>query len=335
MTSALTADPDQRTAGPARRPRPHGWAWPAWRQHRPLVRAAPALLAVSCALLLWQHAIIAHDYAVLRASGCTDPAALGRQRCRPAVDYVSDHAGDFISSFQPALAALPLLIGMFVGAPLLAQEYERGTVRLAWTQSLSRTRWLAARLAVPLVLVLVGSTVLTLLAHWVYWGSQDTPGLLFDPPFQGLTYPVIGPTAVATALFALALGTALGLLLRRTLVAAGLTGLLTVLAEAGLRLLRPHVWPAVYAVQPNTFGSFQQPTNALLVSSGVVLPDGTKVPQGDCGSNRACQAGKTLYGYYQPVSHLWPIELVESGILLAAALALFALVLHRVRRGPA
>ena len=35
---------------------------------------------------------------------------------------------------------------MFWGAPLLAREFETGTFRLAWTQSVTRTRWLAVKL---------------------------------------------------------------------------------------------------------------------------------------------------------------------------------------------
>jgi len=42
----------------------------------------------------------------------------------------------------------PALIGMFWGAPLVAREFEEGTYRLAWTQSVTRTRWLVVKLAV-------------------------------------------------------------------------------------------------------------------------------------------------------------------------------------------
>ena len=52
---------------------------------------------------------------------------------------------------QNALAALvlivPALVGVFFGAPLVARELEAGTYRLAWTQSVTRVRWLAVKLA--------------------------------------------------------------------------------------------------------------------------------------------------------------------------------------------
>ena len=43
---------------------------------------------------------------------------------------------------------VPALIGLFWGAPLVARELETGTFRLAWTQSVTRTRWLAVSSAV-------------------------------------------------------------------------------------------------------------------------------------------------------------------------------------------
>lgn len=43
-----------------------------------------------------------------------------------------------------AIFFLPLILGMFWGAPLLAKEYTEGTNALAWTQSVSRRKWLTA-----------------------------------------------------------------------------------------------------------------------------------------------------------------------------------------------
>ena len=42
----------------------------------------------------------------------------------------------------------PLLVGLFWGAPVLAREFERGTHRLAWTQSVPRRAWLVVKLGV-------------------------------------------------------------------------------------------------------------------------------------------------------------------------------------------
>ena len=41
---------------------------------------------------------------------------------------------------------MPALIGAFWGAPLITREFEAGTFRLAWNQSVTRARWLAIKL---------------------------------------------------------------------------------------------------------------------------------------------------------------------------------------------
>ena len=50
--------------------------------------------------------------------------------------------------FYPGIFVMylaPALMGMFWGAPLVAREFEAGTFRLAWNQSVSRTRWLVVK----------------------------------------------------------------------------------------------------------------------------------------------------------------------------------------------
>lgn len=60
--------------------------------------------------------------------------------------------GDYV---QPA-CVIPLLFGAGVAAPMLAREQQRRTIDFAYTQSMSRARWLAARiLPVPVLAILV------------------------------------------------------------------------------------------------------------------------------------------------------------------------------------
>ena len=62
--------------------------------------------------------------------------------------------------------AMPALLGLVLGAPLVAREIEQGTNRLAWTQSITRTRWLLVKLGVGALAccVVVGAT--TPLLEW-------------------------------------------------------------------------------------------------------------------------------------------------------------------------
>ena len=68
------------------------------------------------------------------------------------------------------LLVVPLLIGMFWGAPLVSRELETGTFRLAWTQGVSRTRWLAVKLGLGALTSMAAAGLLSLMVTW--WSSQ-------------------------------------------------------------------------------------------------------------------------------------------------------------------
>ena len=61
---------------------------------------------------------------------------------------------------------IPGIIGILWGAPLVARELETGTFRLAWTQSVTRTRWLAVKLAVVGLASMVVAGLFSLMVTW-------------------------------------------------------------------------------------------------------------------------------------------------------------------------
>ncbi|PRX66310.1 hypothetical protein B0I32_106450 [Nonomuraea fuscirosea] len=117
------------------------------------------------------------------------------------------------------------------GAPLIAREFEAGTHQLAWTQSLSRGRWLAAVLAVAAAGALTATAVLTLM---LTWALPDAGG----DPMAWPYYESHGPLPFGRSLFALALGVALGAVTRHTRVAMPLSVLLTGTSQLAGRALR-------------------------------------------------------------------------------------------------
>jgi len=69
--------------------------------------------------------------------------------CPNSVAAFDNSFGSLVNiGFWAVLLLLPGLIGVVVGAPLLGREMELGTWRLAWSQTVPRTRWLAVKLAV-------------------------------------------------------------------------------------------------------------------------------------------------------------------------------------------
>src|SRR6202042_1827298 len=60
----------------------------------------------------------------------------------------------------------PAVIGLFWGAPLIARELETGTSALAWNQSVTRTRWLAVKLAAGGLAAMAVTEALSLMQTW-------------------------------------------------------------------------------------------------------------------------------------------------------------------------
>ena len=119
----------------------------------------------------------------------------------------------------------PALIGMFWGAPLIARELETGTFRLALAQGITRTRWLATKIAVVGSASIVVTGLLSFIVTW--WSSPldrvnslVQPGnIAFAGRFSSLIFGARNVAPVGYAAFAFALAVAAGLILRRTLPA--------------------------------------------------------------------------------------------------------------------
>ena len=125
--------------------------------------------------------------------------------------------GRYSVNTQPVLAAfliLPPLVGMFVGAPLVARELESGTFRLIWTQSVTRLRWLLTTIGgLALIILLVFAAFIPLVFWW------KGPFAIGGDGIGSQNYPIEGILPLAYMAFALALGIAAGALLRRTVPA--------------------------------------------------------------------------------------------------------------------
>ena len=135
--------------------------------------------------------------------------------CRAAIQAFTDRFGSEVNiAFWSALLILPGLIGVLVGAPLIARELEYGTWRLAWSQTVPRARWLTVKLALVTGGLVVFGAAMTALITW-YRAPMDRLTGHFLPniyDFEGL---------VLTAYILCAFGFAVlaGLLLRRSIPA--------------------------------------------------------------------------------------------------------------------
>src|SRR5260370_8760851 len=134
--------------------------------------------------------------------------------------FCSLGSGEFMAlTSVPILAkyvvlALPALLAVFVAAPLVAREVEQGTHTLAWTQSITRIRWFTVKAVVLGVASVTAALALSVLMGW--W-HQPLDGLFGSGAWT--FFDTFGPTPIAYAVFALALGLTAGVFFRRVVPA--------------------------------------------------------------------------------------------------------------------
>ena len=146
----------------------------------------------------------------------------------------------------------PALIGLLFGAPLIARELETGTFRLAWTQSVTRTRWLAVKLGlVGLAAMAIGG-----LSTWmVDWWASPLDAVNGNR-FGLANFSFHGVAPIGYAAFAFALGATAGVLFRRTVPAMAVTLVGFVAARLAVTYwVRPHLASPLRESLPLTAGS--------------------------------------------------------------------------------
>jgi ABC-type transport system involved in multi-copper enzyme maturation permease subunit len=346
--------PAQPEEDPGLRPVPwRRMAGVIWRQQRFALIGVAALLG-ALAVWLWLVGSSLHD-AYATAIACHPAGSLA---CQDAVDNF-DGMDNFLSN-GVILQVVPVLIGAFVGAPLLARELESGTFRFAWTQGFGRRRWALAKLVALALAVTVSAGLFGLLLSWYYQpyfnpGNQALGLSELTPFFAGL-FDLRGVMFAAWTLAAFAIGALAGMLIRRVVPAIVATlAVYAGIAFAVGALLRAHY------LTPLVTTSLNVPESAWIISQwwtkgGMVLsrsamnqvlqstiqqvaPVVTSKAQKHQAYLSVLQyltkRGYTQWTRYQPGSRFWPFQWIEGGWLLALSVLLIAATVWLVRRRAA
>jgi ABC-type transport system involved in multi-copper enzyme maturation permease subunit len=335
--------------------------WLTWRQFRAAATMLAAALATLAAVLALTGPGLAHDYATgiaacTQAGGCSDFVP----------QFFDDHQGPFLA-VSAVVLVLPALIGLFWGAPLITRELEAGTHRLVWNQSITRTRWLAVKLALTGLAAMTAAGLGSLAVSW-WAGPIDKAAYTFNfPKLSPLLFDTRGIVPIAYAAFAFVLGVTVGMLVRRTLAAMAITLAVFVAVQVAMPLLvRPHLLPptrsTIQITESNkedfNFGADRirvsakaADTGAWVLSSHTVDASGHTVDtipvstsSGPCALSgppermiSACLAELTRLGYrqqvtYQPSSRFWAFQWYETGIYTAITLGLAGFCFWWIRR---
>ncbi|MFC8833889.1 transporter [Streptomyces griseoincarnatus] len=268
--------------------------------------------------------------------------------------------------------AVPAVIGMFWGAPLIARELETGTHYLAWNQGVTRTRWLATKLGFGTAAAVTVAGLASLAVSW--WsspidqavnggGATDT----YFPRLDPVAFAARGVVPMAHAAFAFVLGVALGLVVRRTLPAMATTFALYAAVQIVVPMwIRSHLAAADRTILPIEPGGapisiqdgarqvvahLEEVPGAWVTSQQTLNAAGqpTPVPSSfaDCLRTESgppalqqvegCVADLGALGYkqqvtYQPAGNFWALQWAETGLYLGLVLALTGFCAWWIRR---
>jgi ABC-type transport system involved in multi-copper enzyme maturation permease subunit len=235
--------------------------WLTWRQFRAQAITAVAALALFAILLAVTKSHMSSLYEASGLTGChggtcTGPANtfLNQLASGRGVPFLPTGANAYVILYFLSVVVIlvaPAIVGMFWGAPLIARELETGTCRLAWSQSITRTRWLTVKLALLGVAAMVVTEAFSLLQAWWAAPIGKAVGLggsasIFTEGRYGLfVFPTHGITPLGYAVFAFALGVTTGLLIRRPIPAMAVTLAIFGVVQFVIPLwIRPHLVPS-------------------------------------------------------------------------------------------
>ncbi len=255
--------------------------WLVWRQFRTQAVVVAGLLVVIAVALAATGPHLAHLYDTTVAT------------CAQHNDCVSARAhfqaqAKWHNALNLLVLAAPALLGAFWGAPLVARDLESRTNVLAWTQSVTRSRWLLVKVAITGAAGAIAAGLLSLMVTW--WSSPHDR--LVNAPYSVFDQRDIVPAAYA--LFAVALGVVLGVVIRRTLpaMAATLAAFAVILFGFG-SWIRPRILSASHStgvfVLPGPNSIFPTPHGVgprdWIYSESVVTSTGRMVGTYDPGAN--------------------------------------------------
>lgn len=312
--------------------------WLIWRQHRTEVSVLGLLVGVFGVALL-VLGTQAHDLFPGGAALCAGETS---DACAVAFRRLDDEYG-FVENLLAAFYLVPVVIGAFLGAPLLARELEEGTWQLAWTQAVPRMRWLAAKLVALAGATVVLTGVFTAVLTWF-----REPFDVWEGRFQYDAFDLQGLVPVGYALFAFGVATAAGALLRRSLPAFGVAFGAFLAARMLVALVaRPAYATPLTVTEPVPVGGQKAVpgTADWTIELGHVDAAGRRLSAGEYAELEAAadRAGTGLGQFlreqgvqrvrvYHPAERFWTFQLIETALFVVVAAVLLGVVVWRVRR---
>jgi hypothetical protein len=334
--------------------------WVVWRQQRSIV-VAFALLAVVVAA--WTLIMGLHEQSLWReflsapCKGQFGGTTTGNATFCEHLQFSISNSGKLNQVVIGIGLTFAPLFGLILGVNAVAHEIEQKTIRLAWTQSGSRTRWLMNKYLTSVVSLVVILAPLCWLFSWWVGASHDAARITQK------VFAISGLVEVTCGFFCFALAVVVGLLLRRPgwSLAVGLVVFAAIFLGFTTQVLPSLGSPSVAVLQGTQFGVGSSsgftvtggaPANSWPLSNGFMPKTEKGVPSTSL-MNRStadmyrCEVpgipkdsepfcakhlGLIDVQLYIPGNQFWTLQSLEGGFYLIAAALLAALSLFAVRR---
>jgi ABC-type transport system involved in multi-copper enzyme maturation permease subunit len=311
--------------------------WLMWRQHRSMLLVVAGTV-ISIAVLLVLSGIPIHAaFAQEQIPSCLhrNPSSLCQVKIGTFNDTYFDNNNLLGLLFPVLLVFLPLVMGMLIGAPLIAQEMQLRTYQLVWTQGVTRQRWLTVKiLSVFGVSVLAGGMIT---GFWMWWRAPFDAIIGRLLPFGAFDLEGIVP--IGYICFAVAAAIAAGAIWRRPITAMVMTFLAFIVVHATLIAVRYSwlptqtiTWDPLKQSNPNVYQGDWVVQDGWVDSQHRLVP--SIVVDNTCQGNPTCTHahGWLLYNIVQPAQHFWLLQGIEAGICMLLAGALIGLTYWVVTR---
>jgi hypothetical protein len=312
--------------------------WVAWRQYRTEIFWTLAILVALSAFLVptgLEHHASFHDSGLkaclVGATDCSEEIALFSKNFHR------------LDKFSGWFNLAPIVVGLLLAAPIVI-EFEHRTYRLAWTQSVTRERWLATKLGLAFFGASTFSLALTLLMTWWYAPLDRVESSLAG------TFDLKGAMPFVYTTFSLALVLAVGAFSRRMTLSipVAAVGFIAVRGLFGTFL------------RPGYLAPVEQITAVSGIKVPIAIPDrawileetfvnAARRPLSDDQLFQLCRdkvmlegdqlAASCLEGHdvfsrilFHPVDRFWIFQAVEAVFFLTMASLLLAATVWIVRR---
>ena len=293
--------------------------WVSWRLQRAETLIAAAILVALTLILL--------------PSGLQMASAFRHDHLAQCVSANSTACGDAIGAFRSRfenidnltgwLTLIPGIIGALLAAPFVL-ELEQGTYRLAWTQGITRRRWIIVKLGLAVLAAIVAAALFVGFLTW--W---RTPFVQLDGRMQTSAYDSMGVVPVGYVLFAVGLAAAVGTVWRRAVPALVISFMGYFVARLFVDTwLRQRLVGAVSETTRFSKGQMSALNHAWVLNQYPSNSAGQRVSESiQClkgGSRCVVHAPEFMHVVYIPASRFWALQGVEFALFGGAALILLA-----------